>query len=683
MDSHRLIERSPLELDAEQVRLILNCAHIPFIAIDQEGLILEWNRQAEITFGWSAAEVLGISLAQTIIPPESREKHVAGLTRFKDGGGGALINRRVEVSALKKDGERLKVELAVFPVPKGDGCIYCAFLYDITARQADKAQLEKQSKQLVVTQTNLSAALTCMADGLYQTDTAGNLTYLNPVGERMLGYRFEDICGQNMHELIHSRFPQGKKRRIASCWLQAAVDDGSVCQEREDYFIHADGSFVPVLCSRAPLMVDEVCQGFVVCFHDIADRKARERLQSAEESVIEVLASAESVQSGIGKILETICDCCDWDVAGFWEVCFQDNFFKLTVTGYRQRSRAMTLAPAGQTLALKADAGIIGRVWSTQKAVWIPDMAQETTVLIRAAGVRNKFAGAFGFPVVLDGQVVAVIHFLSKKDRKPDDDTLHMFGRIGSHIGQFVARKRAEEQIRQKAEELARSNVELQQFACVVSHDLQQPLSVISSHSELLLECYSLQLDADGVDSLRYICESTDRMQQLIKDLLMYARTGMSGWRLHAVDTISLLKEVLSNLQLSIADNQAQILYESLPTVSGERTQLFQLFQNLIHNALKFRSKDPPRVHIRCRKEAGHHLFTIEDNGVGFDKRDSERIFTAFERTQDKSEYPGTGIGLSICKKIVESHGGKIWAESVPGEGSRFFFTLPAVSPAE
>jgi PAS domain S-box-containing protein len=242
----------------------------------------------------------------------------------------------------------------------------------------------------------------------------------------------------------------------------------------------------------------------------------------------------------------------------------------------------------------------------------------------------------------------------------------------------ITARKQAEEELRRAIEELKRSNKELEAFAYVASHDLQEPLRMVSSFMTLLQERYEPQLDARAREYIGFAVEGAQRMSSLIKDLLAYSRVERMGTPIQPTEANRALARALANLRGGIEEAGAAITQDNLPTVNADPTQLSQLFQNLIGNAVKFRYPDRPcQVHVAVRNEAGRWVFSVRDNGIGIDPRHYERIFMIFQRLHTRNKYPGTGIGLAICKKIVERHGGRIWVESKVGEGATFCFTLP------
>ncbi len=237
--------------------------------------------------------------------------------------------------------------------------------------------------------------------------------------------------------------------------------------------------------------------------------------------------------------------------------------------------------------------------------------------------------------------------------------------------------RRAEEQLRTLLAELERSNKELEQFAYVASHDLQEPLRMVSSYTQLLELEYRDKLGDEAREYIGYAVDGARRMQRLINDLLEFSRVGTRGTRLEPVDTNVVLGTVRANLSIAIEDASAMVTNEELPTVMADATQLGQLLQNLIANAIKFRGAQPPRVFVGACERGGEWVFTVRDNGIGIEPQYFDRIFAIFQRLHVAADYPGTGIGLAVCKRIAERHGGRIWVESDPGNGAAFSFSIP------
>jgi PAS domain S-box-containing protein len=237
-------------------------------------------------------------------------------------------------------------------------------------------------------------------------------------------------------------------------------------------------------------------------------------------------------------------------------------------------------------------------------------------------------------------------------------------------------RKKAEAQMKRMLEDLARSNAELEQFAYIASHDLQEPLRMISSYTQLIGRRYKDKLDADGEEFIEYAVDGATRMQDRIQALLTYSRVGTRGKEFEPIDCEDVLNEALSNLQVAIKKSEASITHDPLPTVPADGTQMVQLFQNLIENGIKFQDEKKPEVHVSAKEQDEEWLFSFRDNGIGIDPEYSDRIFLIFKKLHAKGEYAGTGVGLALCKKIVERHGGRIWVESELGKGATFYFTI-------
>jgi PAS domain S-box-containing protein len=253
---------------------------------------------------------------------------------------------------------------------------------------------------------------------------------------------------------------------------------------------------------------------------------------------------------------------------------------------------------------------------------------------------------------------------------------------VSAAIRDITERKRTEQALLSSREELARSNAELEQFASVASHDLSQPLRSVSGFVELLARRYQGKLDAEGESYLRSVLEGVERMQRLIQDLLRYSRAGQMERNGQPVDSRELVAEVLASLDGAIRDADAEVELGELPRVVADPSGLSQVFQNLISNAFKFRSSQPPRVEVRAEREAEGWRFSVADNGIGVERRHAERIFEMFERLHRTDEYDGTGIGLAICQRIVERRGGRIWCEPRASGGTVFSFTVPDAPPA-
>jgi signal transduction histidine kinase len=274
----------------------------------------------------------------------------------------------------------------------------------------------------------------------------------------------------------------------------------------------------------------------------------------------------------------------------------------------------------------------------------------------------------------------AAPHTWSGHEQKTLEELANYLDMVLNEARAQEARVQAQHALLEKARDLERSNAELEQFAYVASHDLQEPLRMVAGYTQLLARRYRGRLDEEADQFIEYAVEGVTRMQRLIQDLLSYSRVESHGSEFHPVKAAQTLDWALLNLESAIEDSGATITCHDLPIVRGDRTQLGQLFQNLVGNAIKFRSPEPPDIVVRAEERGGEWVFEVRDNGIGIEPEYRDRVFQIFQRLHPSSEYEGTGIGLAVCQRIIERHGGRIWVESTPGEGSVFYFTLPIAS---
>ena len=241
----------------------------------------------------------------------------------------------------------------------------------------------------------------------------------------------------------------------------------------------------------------------------------------------------------------------------------------------------------------------------------------------------------------------------------------------------ITERNGAAAQLVEKMTELRHSNEALEQFAHVASHDLQEPLRMVASYTQLLSKRYRGKLDSDADEFIAYAVDGTRRMKRLIEDLLLYSRAGRGSPPFRIFRSEAALQEALTNLRTAIEESQALVTYDALPTVVAADSQVVQVFQNLVGNAIKYRGEVAPQIHVSARTTEEEWIFSVADNGIGIEPRFYERVFEIFQRLHGRGEYEGTGIGLAICKRILQQQGGRIWVESESGKGSVFHFALP------
>src|SRR3984893_7372852 len=469
---------------------------------------------------------------------------------------------------------------------------------------------------------------------IFTLDPHGKVASWNAGAERIKGYKADEIIGQNF-----SRFyPQEDiDKGTPEEELQIAAVSGR--SETERWRVRKDGSrFWASLVLTAARNSSGSLIGFSEISRDISVRKDAEKhlaqMESKYRGLLEAAPDAMVVVNQGGEIV-------------LLNVQAEKQF------GYRRDEllgqKVKNIIPEGFAERLIAD--------GTRTAA--DALAQQIGTGIELNG-RRKDGSEFPIEIMLSPLESA-------------GDIL-----VTAAIRDISVRKRSEEYLVMKVGELKRSNDELQQFAYVASHDLQEPLRMVASYTQLLAKRYKGRLDSDADEFIAYAVDGSNRMQALIQDLLAYSRAGANGKVLGEISSENALKEALTNLRATIQESGAVVTHDSLPAITTDDTQLAQVFQNPVGNAIKYRSAEVPHVHVSATKNGGQEwIFSVRDNGMGIDPQYFERIFILFQRLHGQKEFKGTGIGLTICKKILEGLGGKIWVESQPGTGSTFHFALP------
>ncbi|HIA54631.1 MAG TPA: PAS domain-containing sensor histidine kinase [Candidatus Melainabacteria bacterium] len=485
-----------------------------------------------------------------------------------------------------------------------------------------------ESAPLSLGEAQLRLVIDAAPSGMIMVNHAGQIVLVNSQIEQLFGYERTELIGKSIEVLVprHARdkHPDYRSKYFADPKTRA-MGIG-----RDLYGLRKDGTEIPVEIGLNPLMTggDRFVLASVV---DITERKrAEERLRIT----IEAAPSGMIMVDQDGKIVLV-------------------NTQVERLFGY---SREELL---GQSIEML-----------------VPANVREKHPEHRASFFKNPHARAMGvgrdlFGLRKDGTELPVEIGLNPLEAQGERFVL-------ASIVDITERKKAEALLQEKLLELQRSNEELQQFAYVCSHDLQEPLRVISNYTQLLAKRYmGKTLDDDAHEFIDFTLDATKRMHQLINDLLLYSRVETRGKGFVDVDMNEILQIAESNLVLVIEETNAEISAEPLPTLKGDNSQLVQLFQNLIGNALKFRSEDAPKVSVSVTSHGDMWQFVVSDNGIGFDMKYVDRIFVIFQRLHLRETYEGSGIGLAVCKKIVERHGGRLWAESVPNKGTSFYFTIP------
>jgi signal transduction histidine kinase len=412
----------------------------------------------------------------------------------------------------------------------------------------------------------------------------------------------------------------------------------------------------------------------------VRDLYDRQRALTLLQTVAAMANRTETVDVAFQRSLDLICEYTGWPVGHVYLVSDRDppELAPSRIWHLDNAATFETFRQVTESTRLGSGDGLPGRVLATGEAVWIADVSVDPNFprARKATGLGVKTA--FAFPIVASGKVAAVMEFFAQAASGPDRRLLETMASVGEQLGRVIERSESAGRLRAQARELLRSNEELQQFAYVASHDLQEPLRMVASYTQLLAQRYGDKLDADAGEFINYAVDGARRMQALINDLLAYSRVGTRAKPFAPVSCEEVVGIALQNLRVAVAETGATVRFSGLPVVTGDSSQLVQLFQNLIGNAIKFRRPDvAAQIQISAQREAGGWQVAVSDNGIGIDPQHFDRIFVIFQRLHTRDRYAGTGIGLAVCRKIVERHGGRLWVESEAGSGSVFRFTLP------
>jgi PAS domain S-box-containing protein len=466
----------------------------------------------------------------------------------------------------------------------------------------------------------LASIVDCSDDAIISKDLDGVVTSWNRAAERIYGYPADEIIGTSFSVLIQRDHPE----EMAT--ILERIRAGDRIEHYETIRVRKDGSLISVSLTESPIRdTDGTIIGISSIARDITEHR---RVEEQLESSIKYSVYGKDIDHRIV----------------IWNEAAHRNF------GYNAQE---ILGRKSEVLHAAEDIAS-GAVDKLLDDVQRKGLAESELILVRKDGSH--------FP--------AVVVITRRNDAS------------GSPIGFLVMsrdiseKRRAEEALTKAVADLERSNKELEQFAYVASHDLQEPLRMVSSYTQLLGQKYAGQLDDKAKMYIDYAVDGARRMQQLITDLLTFSRVSTRGKPPEATDSNLVLDEVRRNLEPMVEEKHAVVTNDALPTVRTDRSQFAQVLQNLIANGIKFNRSEAPRVHVSAHEESGDWLFAVKDNGIGIDPAFANKLFVIFQRLHTRQEYPGSGIGLAVCKRIVERQGGRIWFESEPGKGSTFFFTV-------
>ena len=607
-------------------RGLLEAAPDAMVVVNQAGDIVLLNLQAEKQFGYHRDELLGQKVTN-IIPVGFAERLIADDLRSAEDASAQQIGTGIELIARRKDGGEFPIEIMLSPLNSAEGTLVTAAIRNISVRKAAEmhlAQMEGKYRGL------LEAA----PDAMVVVSQGGDIALLNLQAEKQFGYRRDELLGQRVTNII----PVGFAERLIADDLRSTED--ALAQQIgtgiELIGLRKDGGEFPIELMLSPL---ESAEGTLVtaAIRNISVRKAAEthlaQMEGRYRGLLEAAPDAMVVVNQGGEIV-------------LLNVQAEKQF------GYRRDEllgqKVTNIIPVGFAERLIAD-----DLRSPEDA-----SAQQIGTGIELIA-RRKDGSEFPIELMLS-------------PLRNAEGIL-----VTAAIRDISVREKAAVVLLQKVDELKRSNEELGQFAYIASHDLQEPLRMVASYTQLLSRRYKGKLDAEADEFIAFAVDGASRMQRLIQDLLTYSRVASKGRALRHTSSEKALQHALANLRGSIEGSGALVTHDPLPAVLADEMQLTQLFQNLVGNAIKYQKHGIPHVHIgAAMNDDKKWNFAVKDDGIGIDPQYFERIFGMFQRLHKREEFGGTGIGLAICKKIVERHGGSISVESELGNGTTFRFTL-------
>ena len=663
--------RKQAEQEERESRQLLEniVEHMPIavqlISVQDNFRYVLWNKASETITGLPRSATIGHSVHDLL--PRDIADHVHAINL--DVIARKTAREFPDHAALTIEGKSFREHLRKVPLfdTNGNPTHVLVVADDITERLAAEQHLKESERRL-------AAVVHVAGQYVWELDADLRYTYLSGRVEQVIGFRIDEMLGKHAAEFI-----TGGNSTLLEEWLEGNYQAAQGFHTHEHRAVTKSGSSIWLRVSGAAVFDEQgKLTGYRGTSQDISLQKEAARREQMVHATTRLLAESATLSGAVRSIIQMVCEQMRWACGARWRLDESDaSLHCLEVWGVAGDDAVTEFLKASRRLVFLAESpGLLRRVITTGAPLHIDDITSEANYHRAGIAVPAGLHGLIALPLKIDSKVFGALEFYSPKPLVPDAGLLDAIARIGGQIAQSIARREAEA-VTRRAQDLARSNAELQQFAYVASHDLQEPLRMISSYTQLLMRRLEGKLDQDSREFADFIIDGSARMKKLIEDLLTYSRVGSRGARFAATDCATVLAKVLTNLKTTIEASGAVITHAGLPVLVADESQLLQLWQNLISNAIKFCDQNAPHIHVGAEERADAWVLSVKDNGIGIEPQYFERIFVMFQRLHGKADYPGTGIGLAICQKVMDQHGGHIQVDSQPGQGSTFYCSFP------
>ena len=615
---------------------IIDASLDAIITIGHDGNIVEWNRAAERIFGWRKDEVAGKELAQTLVPPEMRERHRAGLKACVAGADSRILGKRVELTAVRADGTRLPVDLTVVRVDGGGPPMFTAFICDITLRKRAEQALRESEEKFRALAENLPEIV-------WMAKTGGETIYLNSAFVTYTGIPMKAGLSRGWTDVVHPADMMATRE----AWARSLASGSPYeCQLRVR---RKDGNYAWMLARGNPIRDEsgEIAYWIGTCTDINELKEAHEKLRLSEERFRLLGDAANDVIYDWNLMTDEI----------WWNDRFSEQY------GYSPEERSPTIASWTDCIAPEDKERVLGEVYAA-----IDGRAQGWKGEYGFRRRDGSYAWVFDRAFIIrdaGGKAVRMVGGMTDitEQRRAKEEILRLNSELAERANGSTA-------------QLEAANRELEAFSYSISHDLRAPLRTIDGFSKIVLEEYGPALPEEGRDYLHAVRRGAQSMAKLIDDLLAFSRLSRQALHRQDLDTAEIVRAALDAVWPQYPGRQEDVHMGPLPRSNADPALLRQVWVNLLSNAYKFTGRTAnPRIEVGAI-EGETPTFFVRDNGVGYDPRYATKLFTVFQRLHGVTEFPGTGVGLAIVQRIVHRHHGRIWAEGVPDAGATFYFTL-------